>query len=127
MNRVIIGLGSNVDSDRNIKSAKEILAQKFHVLRESAFKTTKPVGNIEQDDFINGAVLIETGLTAKRLKEILGGIESDLGRNSPADHYGPRTIDLDIITWNTDIVDQDFYRRDYLRESVLELIPDIKY
>jgi len=127
MNQVIIGLGSNIDPDRNIQQAKEILAQKYHVLAESCFKVTRPVGKIKQADFINGSVLIESDSTIGQLKAELGKIEKGMGRNRPHDRYGPRTIDLDIVIWNEDVIDQDFYERDYLKESVLELVPSLKY
>jgi len=127
MNRVIICLGSNIKPDRNIQQAKENLAQKYHVLAESCFKVTKPVGKINQANFINGSVLIETTLTIEQLKAELGKIEKDMGRNQPHDRYGPRTIDLDIVVWNENIINQDFYNRDYLKEFVLELVPNLKY
>ncbi len=125
MNRVIIGLGSNIKPNENIQQAREILAQKYQIVAESCFKVTKPVGTIKQADFINGSVLIETELNIDQLKSELGGIEKGLGRNRPRDRFGPRTIDLDIVVWNENIIDQDFYERDYLKESVLELIPSL--
>jgi len=127
MNRAIIGLGSNIKLDQNIQQAREILAQKYRVVAESCFKVTKPVGTVKQADFINGSVLIETQLSVEQLKEELGEIEKGMGRNRQYDRYGPRTIDLDIVIWNEEIIDQDFYERDYLKESVLELIPNLNY
>ena len=54
-------------------------------------------------------------------------MEKDLGRVASAERFGPRTIDLDIVVWNGKVVDKDFYSRDYLKESVLELLPDLQY
>jgi len=128
MNTVIVGLGSNIEPEENIQKARAILAQKYNVLAESYFEVTKPVGEIPQADFINGAVLLETELGVEQLKAALKNTESDLGRKETSDQKGgPRTIDLDIVTWNRSIIDQDFYKRDYLKKSVLELIPDLKY
>lgn len=127
MNHVIIGLGSNIESNQNIQRAREILAQKYHVVAESCFKVTKPVGKNEQADFINGSILIETKLAIRQLKTELDKIEKTMGRNRPHDRHGPRTIDLDIVVWNENIIDRDFYDRNYLKESVLELVPDLKY
>jgi 2-amino-4-hydroxy-6-hydroxymethyldihydropteridine diphosphokinase len=127
MNRVIIGLGSNIDPDQNLQQARVILAQKYHVVAESCFKVTKPFGKVKQADFTNGSILIETDFTIEQLKGELSAIEKSMGRNRPSDHYGPRTIDLDILVWNEVIIDHDFYTRDYLKESVLELAPDLKY
>ena len=123
MNHVIIGLGSNIKPDQNIQQARNTLSQQYRVVAESTFKVTKPVGKIKQADFINGSVLIETDLPIDTLKSELEEVEKGMGRNRPHDRYGPRTIDLDIVVWNSDIIDQDFYERDYLKEAVLELIP----
>ena len=127
MNKIVIGLGSNVDPEKNIQKAKEILKKDFHVLAESTFGHTKPIGNPDQPDFINGVVFLETDLTMDQLNGTLKELENRLGRIRTADKYLPRTIDLDIIVWNDKIVDKDFYHRQYLKEAVLELMPNLRY
>ena len=49
-----------------------------------------------------------------------------LGRQPGKHHYGPRTIDLDLVVWNGEIIDEDLYTRDYLREAVLAVWPELK-
>lgn len=127
MNRVIIGMGSNVDPVINIEKAKEIMGYRYVILSGSRFRLTKPIGGAQQDDFVNGTVLLETALSMKKLKIELNIIESIIGRTKEHDPNAPRVIDLDIVVWNGKIIDQDFYQRDYLKESVMELIPDLKY
>ena len=126
MNRVIIGLGSNINPGRNISKAKKLLAEKFRLLKESRVLTTKPVGITDQADFHNGAVLIETPLTRTKLKAELKKIEKALGRQPSKFKSGPRTIDLDIQVWNNRIVDKDFHERDFLRKTVQELLPELQ-
>lgn len=125
MNRAVIGLGSNIESELNIVEAKAALARQVHVMAESALERTKPVGNAAQPDFLNGTVLIETTLGRQELKAELRRIETQLGRAAEHDHDAPRTIDLDIIVWNESVIDPDFYERDYLKRSVLEIMPDL--
>ena len=127
MNQAVIGFGSNIDPQRNIQKAKITLGRKFRIIAESEFKVTKPIGDDQQPDFINGTVLIETEIGIDQLKISLKAIESQMGRDHTKDRFSPRTIDLDIVVWNNNIVDQDFYNREYLRQSVLELIPGLKY
>jgi 2-amino-4-hydroxy-6-hydroxymethyldihydropteridine diphosphokinase len=55
------------------------------------------------------------------LKELLISIENQLGRDRQADRWGPRTMDLDIIVWNGKITDTDYYSRDFLQKSVVEV------
>ena len=127
MNKVILGLGSNIDPENNIKKAKELITQKFTVLGKSQFTQTKPIGYLNQDDFINGTIYIETALTLNKLKTVLKTIEQELGRSASTIKSGPRTIDIDIIVFNEQVVDQDFYTRDFLKKSTLEIIPNLKY
>lgn len=127
MNTVIIGLGSNIDPQKNIQTALSELGKHFRILEKTPFKRTKPVGSISQPDFLNGAVLAETDKDCTAIKAILRSIEALLKRDRSKHPYGPRTIDLDILIWNDEIIDQDFYSRDFIREDVLRLKPDLKY
>jgi len=126
MNEVIVGLGSNIDPQKNIKKAREILKGKYSVILESRFIQTKPVGLVNQADFINGAILMRTELELNDLDSQLKLIEKALGRETSVQKFGPRTIDLDIIIWNKEIIDKDFYEREFLKNSVLELIPNLQ-
>ena len=128
-NIVIIGVGSNINPKINIRKAKELLKNQSLVLGESKFVKTKPIGNKNQDDYLNGAILAATSQPRIKFKFTLRKIESQLGRKrrgaqAPA-RYGPRTIDLDILVWNGKIVGKDFYTRDFIRKSVLELMPGL--
>lgn len=127
MNKAIIAAGSNIDPQKNIALAREILARDFEVVAETAFVPTKPVGYARQPDFLNGAVLIRTDLKLESLRRHLKKIEDTLGRCRGVLTFGPRTVDLDIVVWNGKLLDPDFYERDYLKKAVLELMPDLKY
>ena len=126
-NRAVIGLGSNIDPNKNIAKAKQALEKHFGVAGQSRFLVTKPVGKIKQADFVNGAVAIETDLSLDELKNQLKELETALGRKPSVEKYGPREIDLDILVWNDAVIDKHFYERDFLKNSVLELIPNLKY
>ncbi|MCA9399020.1 MAG: 2-amino-4-hydroxy-6-hydroxymethyldihydropteridine diphosphokinase [Candidatus Omnitrophica bacterium] len=126
-NTAVIGLGSNIEPDKNIADVRKILRDRYKVLNESEFIVTKPFGYEDQANFINGAVLIQTDTPQEILARELKQIETEMGRKKADFKFGPRTIDLDIIVFNDKIVDQDFYERDYLKTSVLQLLPDLKY
>ena len=126
MNQAIIAVGSNIDPDKNIRTALDEIRINLALQAESSFIRTKPIGNIEQPDFLNGALLVETKKHYSELKNWLKQVENKLGRNRNDDKYGPRTIDLDIVVWNNDIVDNDVYEREFLKKAVFELLPDLK-
>ncbi|WP_159521383.1 2-amino-4-hydroxy-6-hydroxymethyldihydropteridine diphosphokinase [Sunxiuqinia indica] len=121
MNTCIIGIGSNIEAEKNIQQALKLLKKDLLILEVSKMIKTKPVGYTNQADFTNGAIKIETNWSQKELVIYLKGIEDQLKRDRTQIKFGPRTIDLDVMIWNGEIVDKDYYTRDFLRQSAAEL------
>ena len=121
MNECIIGIGSNIDAEENIRKALEILKSDFGKTIVSEMVRTKPVGISNQPDFVNGAVKIETTMRQNELRQYLKKLEDRLGRDRSAPKFGPRNIDLDITIWNNEVVDNDYYERKFLEEACLQL------
>jgi 2-amino-4-hydroxy-6-hydroxymethyldihydropteridine diphosphokinase len=122
MNSVIIGIGSNIDAECNILKMLDILKTNVEVVKISAMLKTKPIGIEDQPDFMNGAVKIKTNLELDELTKLLKSIEDKMGRDRTSPKFGPRNIDLDIAAWNGEIVDKDYFTRDFLQKSVDELL-----
>lgn len=98
-NKVFIALGSNIGNrEKYLSDAVEYISQMpdTKVIRISNIYETEPVGNIEQGRFLNMAACIVTGLGPLELLQKLQYIENALGRERTV-HWGPRTIDLDIL------------------------------
>ncbi len=125
MNIAVISVGSNIDPEVNIEKGRSLLAGEHELLGESSFVRTKPIGHLEQPDFVNGAFLISTELDQEELERNLKKIEKALGRVKSAIKFGPRTIDLDIVVWNGKVVSRDFYARDFVRNACCELLPEL--
>lgn len=121
MNDCIIGIGSNIEADRNIPEMLRLLAAKVEIVQVSQLVQTKPIGIAEQADYTNGAVLVRTEMSLKKLSLYLKMLEDQMGRDRSPEKLGPRNIDLDILIWNDTIVDPDYYTRDFLRNSAAEL------
>ncbi len=126
VNEVIIGVGSNIDPEININQAKEVIAQIHKLKKVSSFIETEPIGCKNQDNFLNGAFLIETEMDKLTLKSWLKKLEKKLGRIKSENKNGPRTIDLDIIVWNGEVVESEVYEREFLINSINELLPKLK-
>lgn len=118
MNTCIIGIGSNINSETNIANMLGILRTKVEIIKVSPMIITKPIGIKDQPDYTNGAVKIKTELGQDDLNVMLKSIEDELGRDRSGQKFGPRTMDLDIVMWNGEIVDPDYYTRDFLEKSV---------
>ena len=125
MNTAVIGVGSNINALKNIAMAKEALSREQRLDKESAFITTSPIGFSDQPDFMNGAFLVSTELSIDEFKDYLKGLEDRLGRVRTGNKFGPRAIDLDLVVWNGKIVNKDFYERDFVRNAVMEVLPEI--
>ncbi|HSH19788.1 MAG TPA: 2-amino-4-hydroxy-6-hydroxymethyldihydropteridine diphosphokinase [Draconibacterium sp.] len=121
MNTCIVGIGSNIDADFNISKMLVILQNHVRIVKVSSMLRTKPIGIKNQPDYTNGAVKIESELNQEDLVALLKSIEDKMGRDRSVPKFGPRNIDLDIVVWNGEIVDPDYYTRDFLKKSVKEL------
>ncbi|TGA96544.1 2-amino-4-hydroxy-6-hydroxymethyldihydropteridine diphosphokinase [Sporolactobacillus shoreae] len=97
-----LGLGSNIDDREGfLKKALEALntTKNTKVSRCSSIYETDPYGPIEQNNFLNMAVQIETLLPPEALLDEIRRIEQGLMRKRDV-HWGPRTIDLDILLFD---------------------------
>lgn len=121
MNTCIISVGSNIDPEENVRRAIDMLSSELTVIGTSEFIKTTPIGITNQADFINGAVKIETVSGMEPFRQYLKKLEDRLGRDRNGPKYGPRSIDLDILIWNGKIVDEDYFTRDFLRNTAAEL------
>ncbi len=107
-NIAYIGIGSNQgDKLANCKEAISRMGKlrETRVIAASSFYETEPVGEIEQDWFVNAAVKIGTSLPVKELFVSLLEIEGQMGRNRSV-KGGPRIIDLDLLFFNQEIISQ---------------------
>jgi 2-amino-4-hydroxy-6-hydroxymethyldihydropteridine diphosphokinase len=126
MNNCIIGIGSNIDADKNIREMLRLLGADVEIVQVSKMIQTKPIGLIDQADYTNGAVRIRTEMKLETLNLYLKELEDRMGRDRSQQKFGPRNIDLDILIWNNCVVDADYYTRDFLRTSAEELGFELK-
>lgn len=97
---VYIGLGANLDDPvRQVEAAIAALdgLPTTRVLRRSALYRTAPWGRVDQPDFVNAVVELETALEPEALVGSLLAIEREAGRERGGDRWGPRRIDLDLL------------------------------
>lgn len=121
-NTCVIGVGSNIQPEENIREALRILEEEQTLLSVSAMVQTEPIGVKEQPSFINGAVKISTSMNQEELSTYLKNVEDRLKRDRTQPRFGPRTIDLDVVVWNGKVVDRDYYTREFLKNAVDEVL-----
>jgi 2-amino-4-hydroxy-6-hydroxymethyldihydropteridine diphosphokinase len=131
--KAFIGLGSNLGERENmIRLALDDLARlpSTRLVRASSLYDTEPVGDVEQPNFLNAVAQLETELTARQLLWNLLLIERRLGRVHTRP-WGPRTIDLDLLLYGMQVVDEvdlrvphpELLRRSFVLVPLVELDP----
>ena len=131
--QVYLSVGSNMgDKKANIMQAIESLQKdsKIRRLQVSELIETKPYGYTEQDNFLNGAIGLETLYSPEELLERLHEIEAE-GKRERVIHWGPRTIDLDIILYGDEIIQKEdliiphkeMHKRDFVLQPLAEIAP----
>jgi 2-amino-4-hydroxy-6-hydroxymethyldihydropteridine diphosphokinase len=134
--RGYLGLGSNVgDREEKLRRAAELLGEHgVQVLRTSSHYETEPQGEIlDQPDFLNACVEIETELDPEALLDACKIVERELGRMVAGPRHGPRPIDVDLLllgdlTHESDrltLPHRDVTARRFVLEPLLELDPDL--
>jgi 2-amino-4-hydroxy-6-hydroxymethyldihydropteridine diphosphokinase len=108
--RAYVGLGANLgDRERTLRAAVEALAanHQIEVLAVSSLRETDPVGPVpDQPRFLNGAVALETSLSAPELLNVLLRTEAAFGRTREGPPGGPRTLDLDLLIYGDEEIDE---------------------
>jgi 2-amino-4-hydroxy-6-hydroxymethyldihydropteridine diphosphokinase len=135
--RAYVGLGANLGPrEVTLLRAVDLLAAEegIEVLAVSRLRETDPVGVVEQPRFLNGAALVETTLEPRELLAVLLRVERELGRVRDGEQWGPRTIDLDLLLYGGEVVDEPglrvphprLHERRFALEPLAELDPELE-
>ena len=128
-----IALGSNMgDRERYLSDAVDALGEirGCRVEKVSSFIETPPYGVTDQADFLNGCLELRTLLYPRELLDELHRIEAQAGRERIV-HWGPRTLDLDIIFYDDLVIREDdlcvphveMHKRDFVLSPLCEIAP----
>jgi 2-amino-4-hydroxy-6-hydroxymethyldihydropteridine diphosphokinase len=107
--RAYVGLGANLgDRSAMLRAALEQLAAEpgVSVVAVSSVRETDPVGLVDQPRFLNAVAALDTELSPGELLDRLLGIERRLGRTREGPRFGPRTIDLDLLLYGDEQLDE---------------------
>jgi 2-amino-4-hydroxy-6-hydroxymethyldihydropteridine diphosphokinase len=126
-----VGLGSNLgDREAVIRRAARLIGAR----RLSSLLETEPWGYADQPKFLNAAAEIETALTPRQLLVHLLDVERRLGRERIGPRWGPRTIDLDLLLYGEETVEEPdlvvpharLAEREFALRPLAELVPSLK-
>ena len=135
--RAYLGLGSNLgDKKVYLDQAVEALNKTpgCRVEKVSSYHVTAPYGGVEQDDFLNGCLALDTLLTPQELLERLHEIEAEAHRERTV-RWGPRTLDLDILLYDDLVMETDdlilphveMHKREFVLKPLEEIAPNKRH
>jgi 2-amino-4-hydroxy-6-hydroxymethyldihydropteridine diphosphokinase len=128
--RAYVGVGANLGDRRaTIDAAIGMLPG---VVAVSTLRETEPFGVVGQPPYLNGAVALDTGSSARDLLDALLAVEAALGRER-RERWGPRTIDLDLLVFGDAEIDEPgltvphprLHERRFALEPLSELEPGL--
>jgi 2-amino-4-hydroxy-6-hydroxymethyldihydropteridine diphosphokinase len=130
---VYLSLGSNLaDRKSNLEAVRSALPPEVVIRESSSLYETKPWGYFYQPNFLNQILLAETQLSARELLAYLKGLEDKIGRE-PSFRFGPRLVDIDIIFYGDQIIQESdleiphprFKERAFVLVPLVEISPDL--
>jgi 2-amino-4-hydroxy-6-hydroxymethyldihydropteridine diphosphokinase len=136
MPRAYVGLGANLgDREGALRAALVALdaAEGIQVAAVSTFRETDPVDYLDQPRFLNAAAALDTTLAPRELLDALLEVERSLGRTREGPRFGPRTIDLDLLLYGDESLDEPgltvphprLHGRAFVLEPLAELDPGL--
>jgi 2-amino-4-hydroxy-6-hydroxymethyldihydropteridine diphosphokinase len=134
--RAYVGLGANLgDRERTLRAAVDALEEEpgIEVVAVSTLRETEPVGVGAQPCFLNGVAELATALPADELLERLLAVEQRFGRVRRPGEHGPRTLDLDLLLYGDEVIDEPgltvphprLHERRFVLEPLAELAPGL--
>lgn len=136
MTRVYVGIGSNLQQPiQQVQQALQALAtlRESQLVAQSRLYHSAPMGPQVQPDYINAVACLETDLSSTELLQALHGIERAQGRVRDGSRWGPRTLDLDILLFGDESINQPdlvvphpgLHERNFVLYPLHEIAPDL--
>jgi len=123
---VCLELGSNIRPEAYLPRAAQVLSENFKILNVSRAWETPPVGCVGCDNYLNAALLIETKIPKDELRYHLREFEAELDRVRTNDKFAPRTIDIDVLIFDGELVEPNLWKYSFLAVPVSEVMPYFK-
>jgi 2-amino-4-hydroxy-6-hydroxymethyldihydropteridine diphosphokinase len=135
--RACIGLGSNLERPaEQLSRAFAALGRlpRSRLVARSSLYRSRPLGDLDQPDYLNAVAVIETGLDAHALLDGLQAIEAAQGRVRGGERWSARTLDLDLLVFGDERHDDvrltvphpELSRRDFVLYPLFEVVPELQ-
>jgi len=122
---IYLALGSNLgDRQKNLQAVEEAFPPQVQIIKKSSIYETEPWGYLDQPIFLNQVLCVKTTLSPLELLAYIKDLEKRIGRK-PSFRYGPREVDIDILIYGDNVIDEDLLTIPHLRlkERAFVLVP----
>jgi 2-amino-4-hydroxy-6-hydroxymethyldihydropteridine diphosphokinase len=134
MAKVYLGLGSNIDPEKNLRLGIGELGARFGILELSNVYRSAAVG-FDGDDFLNLVAGLESDVSPAQLHAVLMEIHSLAGRMRSASRYSPRTLDIDLLLYDDLVLDEppiriprsDILKYSFVLGPLAEIAPQLRH
>ena len=131
MGKALLSLGSNIDAERNLRSAFAALRERFGDIAASKVYRFPAVG-FEGPDFLNAAAAVDSDLDPQALNDWLHALEDAHGRDRSGPRFGDRPLDIDIVFYDDLVTDgpghlqlpRDELKHAFVLKPLCEIAPD---
>lgn len=125
--QIYLSIGSNIKPEIHLPKSIQLLREYGEVVNVSSIWESEAVGS-DGPNFLNMCALFQINFQSLDLKEeVIRPIESKLGRVRHADKNSPRTIDLDVVLFDAQPINIDFWEYAFVVVPLAELLPDFQH
>lgn len=121
LNKVIVGLGSNQDKEKNMAHAVKLLCDYFVSIRFSGAVYTEPVNILNPSLFLNQVAVAFTEEEPDEIIKYFKSVEKQLGRMPEDKLKESIPIDIDLLQWNDRVLKPSDIQRSYIQTALLML------
>ena len=121
MVQVLLGMGSNIEPELNLARAATALRIQFDGITFSSVYRSAAVG-MAGDDFLNACCLFDSELSQQEINSLLKSVEDAQQRDRSKGSWKPRTLDLDLLIYDKQIIGDDLHRYAHAFVPAAELI-----
>jgi len=118
---VLVGMGSNIEPEDNLLRAAVALRIQFDNVKFSSVYRSPAVG-MDGDDFLNACCIFHSNLTQTEVRQRMKALEDAQGRDRSRGSWKPRTIDLDMLMYDGEVMDDELYQYAHAFVPASELV-----
>ncbi len=121
MAEVLVGMGSNIEPEDNLLRAAAALRAEFGYVKFSSVYRSPAIG-MDGDDFLNACCVFHSNLGQSDLRRRMKTLEDAQGRDRSCGSWKPRTLDLDILMYDGEVMDDELYQYAHAFVPASELV-----